>query len=410
MTSRLRTLILGLALVGFGFAAAAAWVHYRLLTDPGYISPCDINATFNCTQAYLSRFGSIGGVPVALGGMMWFALVALIAAFSRPSERAPGAAGSYIFALATVGLAAVLYLGYASFFILKTACLLCMGTYVSVIGIFLVSGLAGSEPMTHLPSRLFGDLRAITTRPTLLVTAVLFLTGAASAVAFFPREMTAPAQASASALPAGFESQFAAAWAQQPRVDLGIPADGATVLVVKFNDYLCPSCKAYEIAYQPILDKYAASNPGAVRLIVKDWPWSADCNSAIRQSIHGHESSCVAAASVRMAKDRGKGSQMVAWLFSNQDRLVELNLTGADGAAPIKAEAERLLGVTDFDRQYLAKLPEIQRDVAEGAKLQVHSTPTFYVNGVLTSTDQGNLRPDVFDLAIKIELEKAGKE
>jgi len=414
MTPRNRILLLGFSLVGFAFAAAAAWVHYRLLTDPGYVSPCDVNATFNCTQAYLSRFGSIGGVPVALGGTMWFALVGLIAAFTRPSERGTeGAAGSYIFALATVGLAAVLYLGYASFFILKTACLLCMGTYASVAGIFIVSGLAGSEPMMRLPARLFGDLRAIGSRPVVLVTAILFVTGAASAVAFFPREMTAPAvpaQGAASTLPVGFEAQFANAWAQQPRVDLGVPAAGAAVVIVKFNDYLCPACKAYEAAYQPILDKYAKSNPGAVKLVSKDWPWSSDCNASIRQSIHGHESSCVAAAAVRMAKDRGKGDEMAAWLFSNQTQLTDLNLRGADGGAPIKAEAARLLGISDFDAEYRAKVPEIQRDVADGARLQVHSTPTFYINGVLTTTDQGNLRPDVFDLAIKIELEKGSKK
>ena len=49
------------ALVGLGFAAASTWVHYNILRDPLYSSVCDVNATFSCTEAYTSRFGSVGG-------------------------------------------------------------------------------------------------------------------------------------------------------------------------------------------------------------------------------------------------------------------------------------------------------------------------------------------------------------
>src|SRR4030095_12747232 len=132
MSSRTRWLILAFAVAGFGLAASSSWVHYRLLTDPGYVSPCDVNATFNCSQVYLSRFGSILGVPVALGGLIWFGLVGLVAAFAQPNVKNSAAAG-YLFALATIGLGVVLYLAYASFVVLKTGCLLCMGTYVCVI-------------------------------------------------------------------------------------------------------------------------------------------------------------------------------------------------------------------------------------------------------------------------------------
>jgi hypothetical protein len=86
-------LILALALLGLAFASSSAWVHYRLLTDASYISPCDLNSTFNCSQVYLSPYGSIGGVPVAIGGMFWFGLVAIVAAFAVPNKTSP--AGSY---------------------------------------------------------------------------------------------------------------------------------------------------------------------------------------------------------------------------------------------------------------------------------------------------------------------------
>src|SRR4249920_790408 len=109
MTSRSRLWILGFALLGLGFASASSWVHYKLLTDPTYVSPCDMSATFNCSQAYLSRYGSVWGVPVAIGGVLWFALVALIAGFAKPVEKNETSdAGAYLFALSVAGLAAVM--------------------------------------------------------------------------------------------------------------------------------------------------------------------------------------------------------------------------------------------------------------------------------------------------------------
>jgi uncharacterized membrane protein/protein-disulfide isomerase len=419
MTPRARWIVLAFALVGLGFASTSAWVHYRLLTDPTYVSPCDVNATFNCTQAYLSSYGSIRGVPVALGGVIWFALVALLAAFARPSagaDRDP--IGGYIFALSTIGLAVVLYLGHASFFRLKTLCLLCLGTYASVAGIFITSGLTSTMSLTRLPLRLGRDLRTIVARPLLLVIAVLFMAGAASAVALFPREQPVTAashtesstQQAAEALPAlppDFEAQFADAWSKQPRLNLGVAAGTAKVVIVKFNDWLCPSCKAYVAAYEPVLMQYEKTHPGAVKVVVKDFPWSTECNYTAQQTIPGHESSCYAAAAVRMARDRGKEQAMIDWLFNNQQQLVEANLAGGAGSKPtIKAKAIEMLGVTDFDREYQTKLADIKKDVSDGAALQVDSTPSFFINGVRATAPRGggNLQPAVLALALKLEL------
>src|ERR1017187_4499075 len=186
MSARPRLLVLVLALGGLGFAGASTWIHHRLIVDPSYISPCDINATFNCTQVYLSRFGSIGGVPVALGGVIWFSLVALVAAFGSPRGPAKEGTpvGAYLFLLATIGLATILYLGYASFFVIRSYCLLCRGTYACVLGIFLTTAVTSAGSVANVPRRLGADIRAIVSNPTLLLVALVFLAGSASAVAF----------------------------------------------------------------------------------------------------------------------------------------------------------------------------------------------------------------------------------
>jgi uncharacterized membrane protein/protein-disulfide isomerase len=411
MSPRARWLVLGFASTGLALAAGSSWVHYRLLTDPTYVSPCDINQTFNCTQVYLSRFGTVRSVPVALGGVLWFSLVALVAGLYRVGPRGagePDAVGGYLFALATIGLAVILYLGYASFMILKTVCLLCMGTYVCVVGIFVTTGLSASGGLAELPTRLFHDLRRALAKPAILVVAILYVLGATSLLAWFPKEarQQAPPPASVSA---DLETRFGEIWAKQPRIDLGVPAEGATVVIVKFNDWMCPACKAYQLVYQPILDRYAQSNPGAIRLVVKDWPWNTACNFRAQTTFVGHEASCDAAVAVRIARDHGKAEDMISWLFENQQRLGESARSGPAAVNEIRAKAVELAGGhVDFDHEYAAKILDIRRDVTDGSLLNVNATPTYFINGVRTADERGNSMPaQYFDLAIKLELKRA---
>ena len=130
-----RTLLLAFAALGLAASSASSYVHYRLLTDPGYSSFCDVNSTVSCTQAYLSPYGSFWGVPVALAGVFFFVLVLLLAGAggraasrSRRSRFRPTSSRCR-----RVGLAFVLYLGWASYVQLKTFCMLCAVTYVAVI-------------------------------------------------------------------------------------------------------------------------------------------------------------------------------------------------------------------------------------------------------------------------------------
>jgi uncharacterized membrane protein/protein-disulfide isomerase len=389
MSTTSRRLVLALALMGLAFAGTSAWIHYKLLTDPSYTSLCDLSATFNCSDVYKSRFGAVAGVPVALGGVIWFGVVALLAGLRRVERRDGDPSGAYIFALATVGLASILYLGYASFFILKKACILCIGTYVAVAGIFVVSGMAASVSVSRLPMRLAGDIRAMISRPTTFLIALLFVVGAGSLIKVFPKEGSVPQGKPPTQDQAKY---FEEAWWQQPRVDLGIPADGAKVVVVKFNDYQCPTCKAVYDGYKPIYEKFEKSHPGQVKQVTKDWPWHSKCNFNVPTEMHNW--ACEGAAAARMAKDRGKLAEMEAFLFQNQQTLTPQGVI--DGA-------KKLLGVTDFDKEYAAKLPDIKRDVADGGALSLNGTPLIFINGVRIN---GFMAPTLFELALTLELNK----
>ena len=199
MTAKTRRLLLAFAVLGLGASSWSSYVHYSLLTVPGYTSFCDVSGAVSCTQAYLSQYGSLWGVPVALGGVIYFATVLLIVGVAgQPSAKGRENVPAYVFALSTAALAFVLYLGWASFFKLNTVCLLCATTYVAVIALFIISAGATTFPMTSLPRRASTDMARLVRSPLGLASVAGLALGTLALLNAFPREAHAAAAASAS--------------------------------------------------------------------------------------------------------------------------------------------------------------------------------------------------------------------
>ena len=153
MTTALsRALVLILAIAGLAAATMSTYVHYRLLTVPDFTSFCDVNSTVSCAQAYLSPYGELGGVPVAIFGALYFAAVLAIAGLGWPPQAtAPPAGPSYILALSIPALAFIAYLAFAAFVVLNAFCILCAISYVAVLGITIVAWRAPRVSLGDLP-------------------------------------------------------------------------------------------------------------------------------------------------------------------------------------------------------------------------------------------------------------------
>ncbi len=391
MTPLRQRLLLIFSIIGLGAASMSTYVHYRLITDPGYSSLCDVNASMSCTQAYLSRYGSLWGVPVAILGVLFFAVVLLLVVASmrgdaRVRESIPG----YIFVTSTIGLAATMYLAWASFFQLRTVCLFCATTYIAVIAIFILSGGALTVPVSALPGRATEDIRSLLSSPGLSAAFVLLVAGIAVAIGVFPRESRAVASApDFPPLTSEQRADLEKWWSVQPKVDLPIPNEGAKVLIVKFSDYMCPACRQTYEFYKPILGKYLSG--GHVRYVVKHYPLEAECNPS---APNNHYASCEAAAAVIMAKPKGTAEKLEQWIFSNQ-----IGLT----PEAVKRAAKDIGGIDDFDAQYPRVLEEVKADANLGASLHISQTPTFYINGrKITGTTI--TPPQYFDYLIELAL------
>jgi protein-disulfide isomerase len=317
------------------------------------------------------------------------------------SDEASRAAG-YVFLLSTIGLAAVFYFAYASFFVLRQACPLCLTMYVSVVGIFLVSS-AAAGPLRALQSGVTKDLGGLKGSPTAALLAVIWLVASAGLVLAFPREQAVSAQAaspaaSAPAVPVETltPEQVAEvhAWLdRQPKVSEVMPQGNVKVLLIKFNDYQCPSCRQAYVLYKDIIAKYEAAYPGVFVYENRDYPLETECGAG---GVHG--AACEAAVAVRLAKEKNLDKQLEATLFDRQS----MSMTGDD----VKKALEEVTRITpaEFDSRYQKMLESVRQDVQLGQKVNVTGTPTYFINGIRL----GGFRPAAFDAVIAYELKKAG--
>jgi protein-disulfide isomerase len=143
----------------------------------------------------------------------------------------------------------------------------------------------------------------------------------------------------------------------------GAPVRGperAKVTIVKFEDFQCPFCKSAQPTLAVLLKKYESK----VRLVHKDLPL---------EEIHPQAE--LAAEAARCAGDQGKFWQYHDTLYTNAPKLSPDDLKGY--------AKEVGLDPVSFD-QCLASGKHkngVAQDRAEGVKLGLTGTPSFFING-----------------------------
>lgn len=160
-----------------------------------------------------------------------------------------------------------------------------------------------------------------------------------------------------------YKNRFEADKVKNVAID-GSPAKGAesaAITIVEFADFECPHCG--ELA--PALDKAVEEHKGGVRFVFKFFPLPI------------HSRADIAARAAIAALSQGKFWEMHLALFVNQRRLEQTDL---DSYAK-----ELGLDVSRFhaDMQAQATTDRIAKDKKLGEDLQVHGTPSIFINGRL---------------------------
>jgi protein-disulfide isomerase len=178
---------------------------------------------------------------------------------------------------------------------------------------------------------------------------------------------------------------------EPPRVKIAIenePTQGpgnAPVTMVEFSDFQCPYCSRAESTVKQILEKYK----GKIKFVYRDFPLS---------SIHPFAAK--AAEAGQCAKEQGKFWEFHDALYSDQTKLAVSDMEATAGRLGL--DQEKFKSCLE-NGKYTA---DVKKDVDDGQKVGVNSTPSFFINGVAVVGAQG---PDAFSAIIDQELSKAGK-
>lgn len=116
-----------------GMVVSSVSLYHHFITSK--TSFCDFGGNFNCDMVNRSIYSTVMGVPVALIGILGYAVVLGFATIFRTRADTP----KILLGASLAGLGFALYLTYIEAFVLAVWCVLCLS---SLAVIFLIAGLA----------------------------------------------------------------------------------------------------------------------------------------------------------------------------------------------------------------------------------------------------------------------------
>lgn len=133
----------------------------------------------------------------------------------------------------------------------------------------------------------------------------------------------------------------------------------AAVTLIEFTDYQCPSCAQQH----PILERLVSEFGDRVRFVIRDFPLTQ------------HKQAWKAAEAAEAAREQGKYWEFVGMLYTRQAALESEKLKQyATELGLDRAKFDAALDSGKFS-------DKVQRDVFDGQRVGVNSTPSLFLNG-----------------------------
>jgi protein-disulfide isomerase len=295
--------------------------------------------------------------------------MALTAVWGLRAKR-PAAATGLLIVLTFVSTAVSLTLGSVSAFVIRSVCILCLGTYLVntvllVLGAILVrrAGLSASLTAAWEEAANSSQKALAWGGATGIAVVALLL--------FYPQYWAEPAHASAPPKLAP-----SATVALLEGIATGKTSDGhfwigarePQLVIEEFSDYECPYCgRAHWL-----LRSWVKANPDRIRLVHRHFPLDQACNPLIKQPFHPR--ACAFAALAACAGETGKFWQANDYLFQHSHDPGPFKVSSL--ATSIGADESALKSCLEN-----RAAQHLEGDISEGLKLKITGTPTFRING-----------------------------
>jgi protein-disulfide isomerase len=310
-----------------------------------------------------TEYAELLGWPVAAYAGLFFLAILVLLLVARRRVRLQAPALALVALLAGLGLLEGLYLIGIQALVIETWCLLCLALDVLLLGL-VIAGAAAWPRRAGLIAPHAGRWArwALRSNRSRLATAALGL----ALVAF---------------VASGLALRQERVRRDAERVFVGRPveatwmingpsrgADDASVTIVMFSDYLCPSCgRAAEV-----IDELLAEDSD-VRLVHQDFPLDALCNPLMSQTVH--PLACWASLFAQCAGAQGRYWEFHDQLFARQASLTDSGLK--ELVLELNLNPQRFESCIN-DQAVQAGLSQ---RIARAGQLQIQRTPTLFING-----------------------------
>jgi protein-disulfide isomerase len=355
---------LALSVAGIAVALWLARLHVR--AHAGFTSACAINETFNCDRVATSGYSVVLGIPVAIWGILGFAVAAAVAAMGLARRRPhPAWPAGLLVVVAAIAVAASAALAIVSEFLIGSFCVVCAASWT--LAVLLLGAALRAARFSGVGAALRADLAVLRASPGRTAgLAVAGLAALAIVAAAYPRYWDKPAEPPR---PAAGATTPAAPAAATPA-----SSPGETV-VVEFSDYLCPFCAE---AYVDVQRRVAGRTD--VKVVHRHFPLDPACNPLVKRAIH--PGACGLAKAGICGEAQGRAKELDALIFANQRARRPVSELAREAGLDL-AVFEECLAAPATDRR-------LASDVQSAIQLGVRATPTYVVDGVVHS---GGLPP-----------------
>lgn len=383
-------LVLLSAIAGVFLTIVLVFYH----NDPGSTTGvvdyfCGPDKASGCHKVNTSPGSVFLGLPVALYGFLYYAVITVLVLFYLFQKEEDQIFMPVIFWLSVIAIGVDGALFLYSVLALETVCNLCVLTYVATLGILLGAFMAIFKKKGEKVSYWMPDFSAISVLRrsylvSLLVSLLLVPVLATAIYSFSGTGNSAraenPDRADAQKMLKKAFDEFYVKDQQKPVIDLnnsGTPEKGnsdAVVTITEFADPLCPYCGVMGRVLNRVYDK----SPDKVRVHFRFFPLDKNCNPGMSRQLH--PGACEISYAMYCADKQNKFWQYHDLVFARQKVL-------SDSGGSISKLLE-LAGQAGLNKSQLktcinagSTKAAIRRDIQAAEKLDIHGTPTLYVNG-----------------------------
>lgn len=369
--------VLVLSILGWINSFYTLWHRNKLLLQ-GLESKsfCNLNSYVNCDAVALSTYSSFLGFPTSAFGMIFYSLLMILClwlyfceADQNINKSSDGALLMFIFNL--VGIVPTLALAALSFTKIHALCLMCLGTYVINLLLFVLSWRLLKNTQSRQAPEFLRGLAGLGSVTWMILTLTFAIHLAVPTMV--DDSLNSGVKINATMIDLYVQRHLLA---NKQDFDLNdVPTRGdatAPITIVEFSDFQCPYC-ARSAATMPVVLK---TYQGRVRYVYKNFPLSSECNGGMKSV--NHPMACLA-AKTGWCVYKIKGSESFFTykesLFAQQDK-ISVSLIQSVALAQ---------GLNTEELQSCVSSPltqdQIMRQTAEGAAKGVEGTPAIFVNG-----------------------------